>query len=155
MEFLRTLGSVLGTRRMFLGYCALRRHCAVRIQGTCTPRNAIAKTRYLPELIRHPRVLRGSAGPDVPLPQPPVDRISSNRCEKPRTDVPLVRDQKFSEFGFIFPRNFSEKVISSHTRVFLTFRGTFGPQGSPTKTWKCSHSIRHRIPDISMRSVVP
>ena len=154
MEFLRTLGSVLGIRRMFLGFRALRRHCAVRIQGTCTPRNAIAKTRYLPQRILHPRVLRGSPGPDVPLPQPPVDRITSNRCEKPRTDLPLIRDFSPRILIFIIPLNFSEKVISSHKRVFLTFRGTFGPQGSPTGTWKCSHSIRHRIPDISMRSVV-
>ena len=140
---------------MFRGYCALRRHCAVRIQGTCTSKNAIAKTRYLAQRIRHTRVLRARSRPDVPLPQPPVDRITSNRCEKPRTDVPLVRDQNFLEFGFhISSRNFSEKVISSHKRVFLTFRGAFGPQGSPTGTWKSSHSIRHRITDISMRSVV-
>ena len=55
---------------------------------------------------------------------------------------------------FIIPRNFSKKAILCPKRVFLTFRGTFGPQGSPTGTWKCSHSIRHRIPDISMHSVV-
>jgi len=55
---------------------------------------------------------------------------------------------------FIIPRNFSEKVISSPKCVFLTFRGTFAPQGGPTGTWEYSHSIRHRIPDISMCSVV-
>ena len=55
---------------------------------------------------------------------------------------------------FIIPRKFSEKVISCPKRIFLTFRGTFGPQGGPTETWECSHSIRHRISDISMFSGV-
>ena len=90
----------------------------MRIQGTCTPKNAIAKTRYLPQLILLPRVLRGSSGPDVPLPQPPVDRITSNRCEKPRTDVPLVRDQKFSDFGFHISSKFLGKGdFESQTRI--------------------------------------
>ena len=55
---------------------------------------------------------------------------------------------------FIIPRNFSERVISCPKRIFLTFRGTFGPQGGPTETWECSHSIRHRIPHNSMCSMV-
>ena len=53
---------------------------------------------------------------------------------------------------FIIPRNFSEKVILCPKRVFLTFRGTFGPQGGPTGTWECSHWIRHRILHNSMCS---
>ena len=64
----------------------------MRIQDTCTKKNAIAKTRYLPQEIVLPRVDRARSRPDVPLPQPPVDRITSNRCEKPRTDLPLIRD---------------------------------------------------------------
>ncbi len=154
MHFLRTLSSIPCTRRTFLGYRALRSHCAMRIRGTCTPKNAIAKTRYLPQLIGLPRVLRGRSGPDVPLPQPSVDRITSNRCEKPRTDLPLVRNRNFLNSDFHFPRDFSERVISGPKCVFLTFRGTFASQGGPTGTWECSHWMRHRIPHNSMCSEV-
>ena len=34
------------------------------------------------------------------LPRPPVDRITSNRCRKPRTDVLQIRDQNFSNSDF-------------------------------------------------------
>lgn len=55
---------------------------------------------------------------------------------------------------FKIPRNFSEKVIWRPKRAFLTFSGTFGPQGGPTGTGECSHSIRHRVLHNFMRSVV-
>ena len=139
---------------MFLGYCALRRYCAVRIRGTCSPKNAIAKTRYLSGEIRHQRTFRTRSSLDMALSRPPVDRMTSNRCKKPRTDVLQSRDQKFSFPIFIIPRNFSERVLLCPKRVFLTFRGTFGPQRGPTGTWECSHWIRHRILHNSMCSVV-
>ena len=81
----------------------------MRIRGTCTPKNAIAKMRYIGEVIMLPRVLRGRSGPDVPLPQPSVDRITSNRCEKPRTDLPLVRNQNFLNSDFHFSSKFLGK----------------------------------------------
>ena len=139
---------------MFLGYSALRRHCAVRIRGTCTPKNAIAKTRYLGGACRHPRTFRTRSSPDVALPRPPVDRISSNLFEKPRTHLLQVRGQNFRIWIFKIPRNFSEKVIFGPKHAFLTFRGTFGPQEGPTGTWECSHWIRHRVLRNSMCSVV-
>ena len=61
---------------------------------------------------------------------------------------------KFRNWIFIIPRNFSEKVIFCPKRVFLTFRGTFGPQGGPTRTGECFHSIRHRVLHNFMCSVV-
>ena len=139
---------------MFLGYCALRRYCGVRIRGTYSPKNAIAKTRYLSGEIRHPRTFRTRSSRDMALPRPPVDRMTSNRCKKPRTDVLQVYNQNFSIPIFIIPRNFSETVLFCPKRVFLTFRGTFGPQGGPTGSWECSHWIRHRILHNSMSSVV-
>ena len=139
---------------MFLGYSALRRYCAVRIRGTCSPKNAIVKTRYLGKLILLPRVLRGSSSPDTALSRPPVDRMTSNRCRNPRTDLLQVRDDFFRNRIFRIPRNFSQRVISCPKRVFLTFRGTFGPQGGPTGTWECSHWMRLRIPHNSMCSEV-
>ena len=154
MIFLRTLDSAIGTRKMFLGYSALRRDCAERIRGTCTPKNANAKTRYLGGPFVHIRSFRTRSSPDMALPRPPVDRITSNLCEKPRTHLLQVRDQNFSNSDFKIPRNFSEKVIFGPKRAFLTFRGTFGPQGGPTGTGECSHSIRHRVLHNFMRSVV-
>ena len=41
---------------------ALRRHCAARIRGTCTPKNAIAKSRYLAQPFRHKLVFRCTLG---------------------------------------------------------------------------------------------
>ena len=137
---------------MFLGYCALRRYCAVRIRGTCSPKNAIAKTRYLGVAFGHIRGIHTRSSLDMALSRPPVDRMTSNRCKKPRTDVLQIRDQKFPIF--IIPRNFSERVLLCPKRVFLTFRGTFRPQGGPTGTWECSHWIRHRNLHNSMCSVV-
>ena len=139
---------------MFLGYNALRRYCAVRNQGTCTPKNAIDKTRYLGEVFRHPRGFRTRSSPDMALPRPPVDRMTSNRGKKPRTDVPQIRDQNFRPPNFIIPRIFSERVLLRPKRAFLTFRGTCGPQEDPTGTWECSHWIRHRILHNSMCSGV-
>ena len=85
---------------MFLGNSALRRHCAGRIRGTCTPKNAIAKSRYLCGAFRHPRAFRTRSRPEMALPRPPVNRITSNRCSEPRTDVLLIRDQHFSSSYF-------------------------------------------------------
>ena len=154
MKFLRTLDSAMGTRKMYLGCRALRRHCAVRIRGTCTPKNTIAKTRYLGAVLMHPRTFRTRSSPDTALPRPPLNRITSNRCRHPRTDLLQVRDQKFSKSDFRVPRNFSEKVNLCPKRVFLTFRGTFGPQGGPTRTGECFHSNRHRVLHNFMCSVV-
>ena len=85
---------------MFLGYSALRSHCAVRIRCTCTPKNAIVKTRYLGGACRHPRTFRTRSSPDTALPRPPVSRMTSDRCKSPRTVLLQVRDHIFSKSDF-------------------------------------------------------
>ena len=118
LRFLRTLNSATGIRRMFLGYSALRRYCAVRIRGTCSPKNAIVKTRYLGGSWLLPRAFRTRSSLDMALPRPPVDRMTSNRCKKPRTDVLQIRDQKFSNSDFHNSSKFLGKgAFVSQTRI--------------------------------------
>ena len=103
---------------MFLGYCALRRYCAERIRGTYSPKNAIAKTRYLGGEIGLIRAFRTRSSLDMALPRPPVDRMTSNRYRKPRTDVLQIRDQKLSNSGFHNSLKFLGKGDSvSQTRI--------------------------------------
>ena len=153
MKFRSTPSSAPYTRRVLLDSGTVSPRCAVRIRTANSREIAIAETRYVGSEIVHKCVLRGRSRPKERLPQPPVDRFTSNRCRKPRTDLLLTRDQNFPRI-FIIPQNFWKKVISCPKRIFLTFRGTFGPQVGLTGTWECSHWIRHRILHNSMCSVV-
>ena len=143
VKFRSTPSSAPYTRRVLPDSRTVSPRCAVRIRSANSREITIAKTRYVPEVMVHKCVLRGRSKPKRRLPRPPVDRITSNRCRKPRTDVLQIRDQNFRNLIFIIPQNFWKKVILCPKRVFLTFRGTSGPQGGPTGTWECSHSIRH------------
>ena len=90
----------------------------MRIRGTCSPKNAIAKTRYLGVAFGLPRTFRTRSSLDMALPRPPVDRMTSNRCKKPRTDVLQIRDQNFSDSDFHNSSKFLGKGdFVSQTRI--------------------------------------
>ena len=90
----------------------------MRIRGTYSPKNAIAKTRYLAQLFGNMLVFRTRSSLDMALPRPPVDRMTSNRCKKPRTDVLQIRDQKFSDSDFHNSSKFLGKgAFVSQTRI--------------------------------------
>ena len=154
MIFLRTLDSAIGTRKMFLGYSALRRDCAERIRGTCTPKNAIDKTRYLRGPFRLIRAFRTRSARIWLYRGRQLTESPQISARSPEHTCSRFVTKNFRIRIFKIPRNFSEKVIFGPKRAFLTFRGTCGPQEDPTGTWECSHWICHRVPRNFMCSVV-
>ena len=103
---------------MFLGTSAFRRHRATRIRRPHRPKSAIAKTRYLPQLILYTRAFHASPVPDSALRRPPVDRMPSNRFSGPRTDVLLTPGQNFSNSEFHNSSKFLRKCdFVSQTRI--------------------------------------
>ena len=100
MEFLRTLGSAIGTPGMFLGSTALRRHCAVRIRTANSWKITIAKTRYVAGPILLKWVLRGRSRPEARLQQPPVDRFTPDRFRRSRKNTLSDRSENFSSLHF-------------------------------------------------------